>query len=1240
MKHLLSLLLTLFPLLLQAQFLFISEIDQTNYPLLKAKITSIDAKGNSLINYNKNDISLFMDGEKTEIDSIICYENLNPEPVSVLLVLDISGSMYGENIEIAKRSADAFIKLTPFERAECAIISFDDNVYPVCDFSRNATRLRSFVQNLQPSGGTDYNSAFLDLQAGILSTLKNAAYRKVVIFLSDGLCTADDQLISKLAQEQNTTVFSVMVGMNAPDELKNISTSTGGQYFENVKTIQEAVYIYSFIQQIILVPNYCNIFWKTNYQCEEKQIVEIDLFGMRAASTIRLSEQNILGLKIEPDYLVFGGTTPGDTIRRSFSVEAFGKPMDINLDCTIPNIFSFASGITTAHLEPNEPMKFDMIFSPLDSGFIESRITINSQYCSDRNIFAYGGFNNKRSAYAISPITVKYPNGGEMLPARVDTAIAWRGVDKNDWVKLQYSDNNGATWFDVGFARYNDTVWTAPAPVGNNYLAKAILLPPISNKLVTPLPWFINYSDEFFTKNSGELLIIEGNFLLLAPLSGAVPASTDMSLNKISCTAFSPDGTMLAAGSRDGNIIVWDTKTRMKRKEMEIRVGINDLVFSNNSQLLLSANRRHAYIWDPIKGEKVKKLRNNANIVFAAFSPRTDKPITATNNEITIWNTTNYKEDFVFKGRLPKINSAKNLIVYVSGKSIIGIDADSYQTQFTFTHKDGISNYNISENGQRLVSVTSKNEITVWDLNTKSIFRSFEPTRTKISAVALNNSGSRMLFGDEASRVGLYDLDINDFIWDYSLYDSLNRKNYKIKHLSASPDGAYYYVYGEKYLGLLLTNFNEDVMPFDISDNKFSVVKELPQVIDVEIPTVFEGQIIEHLVPDFFTNNSNIPVAVDNIIFSGTNKDAFGIVSSVPPFTLQPGEKKRIEIAFYPKYAGSYSAQALIISAGDTVISNITANAVKLNFRIGNNIDFGTIKLGESKEMRFPVITNIGETPLFVDKISLKDVTIDQFELEGTLNDIILDPNATLVLNGRYNAKYRGKGSASVEIFIADSKYSLRMMGTGFGAREVTLSGRTVNKDNVGIKDITITITDVESGRVIQTLTTNSTGAYSVQLPSDRNYIVTYEKDGFLKMQTNIDLTEGVVNSTMRRDIVMPKHEVGAKLMIGDVLFETDKANLNENAYLTLQNIVNILKENPTMEIEIGGHTDNVGTDEHNQSLSERRANSVYTYLKINGIETSRIKTKGYGSKLPIADNSTEEGKQKNRRIEITILKL
>ena len=111
-------------------------------------------------------------------------------------------------------------------------------------------------------------------------------------------------------------------------------------------------------------------------------------------------------------------------------------------------------------------------------------------------------------------------------------------------------------------------------------------------------------------------------------------------------------------------------------------------------------------------------------------------------------------------------------------------------------------------------------------------------------------------------------------------------------------------------------------------------------------------------------------------------------------------------------------------------------------------------------------------------------------------------------------------------------------------------------------------------------------------------------------------------------------------VVLKNIFFATNKFDLLPESKAELQQIISFLNANPTVSIEIGGHTDNVGEEKTNRTLSENRANTVYKFLIVNKVNPSRLTFKGFGESSPLADNSSEEGRQQNRRTEFRIVKL
>jgi outer membrane protein OmpA-like peptidoglycan-associated protein len=120
--------------------------------------------------------------------------------------------------------------------------------------------------------------------------------------------------------------------------------------------------------------------------------------------------------------------------------------------------------------------------------------------------------------------------------------------------------------------------------------------------------------------------------------------------------------------------------------------------------------------------------------------------------------------------------------------------------------------------------------------------------------------------------------------------------------------------------------------------------------------------------------------------------------------------------------------------------------------------------------------------------------------------------------------------------------------------------------------------------------------------------------------------------SIVTKDAEVKAIEPGKVCDLRDIYYETNSYTLTQASKVVLALFIEFLKDNPTVKVEIQGHTDNIGNDDANQKLSEQRAKAVYDYVIGKGIPADRLRYKGYGESQPIADNNTATGRAKNRR--------
>ncbi len=136
------------------------------------------------------------------------------------------------------------------------------------------------------------------------------------------------------------------------------------------------------------------------------------------------------------------------------------------------------------------------------------------------------------------------------------------------------------------------------------------------------------------------------------------------------------------------------------------------------------------------------------------------------------------------------------------------------------------------------------------------------------------------------------------------------------------------------------------------------------------------------------------------------------------------------------------------------------------------------------------------------------------------------------------------------------------------------------------------------------------------------------------KIVVTAERPKPVVKKEMKAKVVGKKIEITEKVM-----FDTNKATIKEESHGLLNDVAQVMEENPNIQkVRIEGHTDSDGSTKHNKKLSQNRADSVMAFLVDAGIEKDRMEAVGYGEDKPIADNNTDEGKEKNRRVEFNIM--
>lgn len=194
-------------------------------------------------------------------------------------------------------------------------------------------------------------------------------------------------------------------------------------------------------------------------------------------------------------------------------------------------------------------------------------------------------------------------------------------------------------------------------------------------------------------------------------------------------------------------------------------------------------------------------------------------------------------------------------------------------------------------------------------------------------------------------------------------------------------------------------------------------------------------------------------------------------------------------------------------------------------------------------------------------------------------------------------------------------------------------------------------LVDIKTGKeVIRSEADQVSGAFTVSLPVNQEYALSVSYPGYTFFSQNFNMTVAANQESFHMDIPMnPITATGTATALKNVFFDLGKATLRPESYVELNKLRDFLKANPTIKIEIGGHTDTRGDAAENLKLSDARAKSVKDYLIQQGIDAARLSSKGYGETMPIfsdeaiakmpTENDKEKAHQENRRTEYKIVK-
>lgn len=991
-----------------SQNISIMSIDYSNYPLMKAKIFVFDKSGSLLTGLDKSQFTITENNEPVNILDISCPEAKPPEAVSSVLTIDQSGSMTGNGITIAQNAASVWVNGLPLGKSECALTGFDDKNYLYSDFTTDRNKLLNLIKSIQAMGGTDFNAALINQMAGAVLIAKDGQFKKVIVLLTDGMADGNIDEIVNEANKNSINIYSVVLGNQCPEVLKTISQKTGGQYFDNITTTEQAETVYKAILQAVQGGSPCEIEWYSN-TCNAQKSVEISIpeFGCSITDsyTVPISLLPAISISSNNSY-IFESTQPNKLATASLSITASNKPITIDTVTSSNSMFGIKfDGNFPISINPNSSVNFTLSYLPSDSSYQFSVIKFISNACVGNTFYASGGYYYSPSDHPT--IKVTFPNGGERFAASSDSIITWEGVPPEDTVRIEYSSDKGQTWNLV-----SDTAvglkqkWNIPNIESSDCLVKIAMLNSSLN-VNKSLSGHTDFVSQISWCPSSDNLTSVGEdrkARILSSISGKVLNNITSPYIFKSCS-WSSDSKKIAYSLSDNSIIIVNpsngsiTNTLTGNPQWSyFTTWVPDEKGSNDSLLIAASNDAKIYVWNISNSASPYKIiePDKGIIQKIQFNKNDDRLYCLTESDGRLFYIDNW------------LNSPK--CVELEG------------SQF-FPYLD----FSINEARNEMLASRQGKDLSIIDLSTFQVTKSIDNTPAKLVNWSKNGMYAAYTLQSQSQNV----IKIYDILQDSPLTE-LDGHQATITDIEWKKDNRT--IASSSYDNSIKIWYFDNVLQKDVSDSLFIISIPSLSSKDVNFGNVTANTMKDSLISDYFINNSSVQVKIDSVTLSGNDKTLFKIAAYNPPYYIEPKSTKSFELQFIPTYPGLKQAIVNIYYSGKVLTQRLSGTGIKQEINLCNNyIDFGKMLIGSQKDSLAAIIKNIDTAPIVIDSVLIAGPDTSQFKILDNSYLKTVPVNQYLELNLSFNPLEKGRTSTKLLVYY-NSKLTpaeTQLFGTG-----------------------------------------------------------------------------------------------------------------------------------------------------------------------------------------------------------------
>lgn len=991
------------PIAIFGQSINVFDVKTTSYPNSQASFYAITENGNLISNLTVDDFTITENGEVLEVLNVSCQPSTTPPRISAILSVDISTSMAGRNIELAEAAAEEWINLINLNLNECAVTTFNHYNYFNQDFTQDKNKLLNSLNNISPSGGTNFDVALLDSMAGALLVAEKAKYQPVIVMITDGNSSGNITEIVDKAKEMNAKIYSVILGHEVPEILTSIASYTGGRCFGNITSEEEIRKVYRVILYLSQDFDPCILTWK-NGSCSIERDLSVEIPSLELSDSLSYKvSTGFLPLIYYPlsSHIDFETVQADEEKTMEIILQAKNKSISVGKVESDDPRFEIKNPNGSFIIEQNMPQAIEVKYTASDTLYTFAHFKITSDACIGNEFTASAGSKDKVEQ---NTLNLTKPIGGEYFNVNSDTLISWEGINPLDTVLIEFSSNG------IDYQKVTD---------------KANLL---------KYEWKIPNSPSSDCKVRIKRLTTGPDYskIIKLPLQGG----------KINSIKFSPDGTKLLVGSDDGSINIWNPKTGELIKNItNDDFSIISLDWSPDGKYIVRGGfYNDIRIWDSETGEIFADFQGaGARYPIVAWRPDGEKIAAgASNGDIIIWDFTSQQVDTTYKANPERItdiaweeNSRLLASSDESGQLILSDFESEPIYKLIFDYDLRLNSIEWTQGGESILAAANYPEIMQWNIADNGLLRSIAIPKPNAKNLCIQGGEDKILYVENDSLPVVYDMIGDTVYYEYKGHVGI------VSAADWSSDNIYIAT-GSQAGNVHIWSIND--VPFERgvvqedSSNFFTIIDPVLQIKPIDFGSRIILKSVDSLVTGFIYNPGNTSIKVDSIAIRSGDFAKFEILSDHKDIIIQPDESKSFEFSYYPDEYGENSSTVYVYFHDKVQQTDIQGFGVVADIDLINDIiDFKQVNIEDSLKIEVNALLNSGPGKVSIDSVRLTGPDNSQFRYSGNDSFIIEASGGVAMIRTAFLPVQLGRTSGSISFYYngPGSPAVVRLFGEG-----------------------------------------------------------------------------------------------------------------------------------------------------------------------------------------------------------------